>query len=256
MQITIGKILTITVLTFIAGFVDSIAGGGGLISLPSYLLVGLPSHAALGTNKFSSAVGTFTATVRFVKNRQIHVRSAVIAALAALAGSFCGARLALSFDEKFLKWMLIILLPLIALFILTRKNFGEENRVSSIPIKKLVVLAAIIGFVIGAYDGFFGPGTGSFLILGFTGILGLDLATASGNTKIVNLASNIAAVATFLSSGAVVLALGIPAAIGGMLGNWLGSGLAIKNGAKIIRPMFIVVLALLFGKVLWDLLRV
>jgi len=254
MEITIGKILTITVLTFIAGFVDSIAGGGGLISLPSYLLVGLPSHAALGTNKFSSTAGTFTATVRFVKNKQIHLRSAVIAALAALVGSFCGARLALSFDEKFLKWMLVILLPFIALFILTRKNFGEENKISSVSVKKISLLAALIGFVIGAYDGFFGPGTGSFLILGFTGILGLDLATASGNTKIVNLASNVAAIITFLFGGAVVFALGIPAAIGGILGNWLGSGLAIKNGARIIRPMFIVVLTLLFGKVLWDLL--
>jgi len=254
MQITIWKVLTITLLTFIAGFVDSIAGGGGLISLPSYLLVGLSPHTALGTNKFSSTIGTFTATVRFIKNRQIHLRTAVTAALAALAGSFCGARLALAFDEKFLKWMLVVLLPFIALFILTRKNFGEENRVSSISARKQVALAATIGFVIGAYDGFFGPGTGSFLILGFTGILGLDLATAAGNTKIVNLASNVAAIITFLFGRAVVFALGVPAAVGGILGNWLGSGLAIKNGARVIKPMFVAVLTLLFGKVLWDLL--
>lgn len=253
-MITPEKLLIICPLIFLAGFVDSIAGGGGLISLPSYLFIGLPSHAALGTNKFSSSIGTLIATLRYAKNKQMHYRSAVIAAAAALIGSYSGALLALAFDEKFLRIVLVILLPVIALFILTRKSFGEKNTVTTLSLKKVTVLSALTGLIIGAYDGFFGPGTGTFLILAFTGIIRLDLATASGNTKIVNLASNIAALFAFITGGSVVYAAAIPAAVCGMIGNWLGSGLAIRNGAKVIRPVFIAVMALLFAKVLWDLL--
>lgn len=255
MKITIETLLIICPLIFLAGFIDSIAGGGGLISLPSYLFIGLPSHAALGTNKFSSSIGTLIATLRYAKNKQVHYKSAFAAAAAALVGSYCGALLAMAFDEKFLRVLLVIMLPVIAIFVLIRRNFGGENKISELSDKKTIILSAVIGLVLGAYDGFFGPGTGTFLILAFTGIIGLDLATASGNTKIVNLSSNIAALVAFITGGSVAFAVGIPAAVCGMLGNWLGSGLAIKNGAKVIRPVFIGVIALLFGKVLWDLLK-
>lgn len=255
MQITTETFLIICPLIFLAGFIDSIAGGGGLISLPSYLFIGLPSHAALGTNKFSSSVGTLIATLRYVKNRQVHYKSAIAAAIAALAGSYSGALLAMAFDEKFLRVFLVFMLPVIVVFVLTRKSFGEESTISEMSNKKVILLSSATGLVIGAYDGFFGPGTGTFLILAFTGVIGLDLATASGNTKIVNLSSNIAALVAFIAGGSVVFAVGIPAAVCGMLGNWLGSGLAIKNGAKVIRPVFVGVIALLFGKVLWDLFR-
>lgn len=249
------KILIICPLAFLAGFIDSIAGGGGLISLPAYLFIGLPSHMALGTNKLSSSFGTLIATLRYAKNGQVHYKSALTAALAALVGSYAGAQLAMAFDEKFLKLLLVFLLPAIAFLVLTRKKFGEESKVSDLSNKKVIILSAATGLILGAYDGFFGPGTGTMLILAFTGIIGFNLATASGNTKIVNLASNIAAVTAFITGGSVVFAIGIPAAVCGMLGNWLGSGLAIKNGAKVIRPVFIGVVALLFGKVLWDLIK-
>jgi len=255
MQITIEKLLMICPLIFLAGFIDSIAGGGGLISLPSYLFIGLPSHAALGTNKFSSSIGTLVATLRYAKNKQVHYKSALAAAIAALLGSYSGALMALAFDEKFLKVLLIIMLPVMAVFILTRKKFGEENKISALSNKKVIILSIITGLVLGTYDGFFGPGTGTFLILAFTGVIGLDLATASGNTKVVNLASNIAALVAFITGDSVIFAVGIPAAICGMLGNWLGSGLAIRNGAKVIRPVFIGVMVLLFVKILWDLLK-
>jgi uncharacterized protein len=251
---TLQTLLIICPLTFLAGFIDSIAGGGGLISLPSYLFIGLPSHAALGTNKFSSSIGTLVATIRYAKNKSIHYKSAFFAAAAALLGSYLGARLALAFDEKYLRLVLVGLLPVIAVFILTRRKFGEENKAASLAPQKILILSIIAGFVIGAYDGFFGPGTGTFLILVFTGMIGFDLATASGNTKVVNLASNIAALVAFIAGGAVVFSIGIPAALSGVLGNWIGSGLAIRNGAKVIRPVFTGVMVLLFGKILWDLL--
>lgn len=255
MQTTVQMLLILCPLTFLGGFIDSIAGGGGLISLPAYLFIGLPSHTALGTNKFSSSIGTLIATIRYAKNKQIHYPSALFAAAAALLGSYIGARLALSFDEKYLRIILVVLLPFIAVFILTRRKFGEENTSKALSPKKIALLSLCAGLLIGAYDGFFGPGTGTFLILVFTSIIGLDLATASGNTKVVNLASNIAAVVAFVSGGAVAFYVGMPAALSGILGNWIGSGLAIRNGAKVIRPVFIGVIVLLFGKILWDLVK-
>ena len=253
-NVTLHMLLIICPLTFLAGFIDSIAGGGGLISLPSYLFIGLPAHAALGTNKFSSSVGTLVAALRYAKNKRIHYRSALTAAASALPGSFAGAQLALALDEKFLKIFLVAALPAIAIFVLTRPKFGGEDRSSRLSAGRIAVLSLASGFLIGMYDGFFGPGTGTFLVLVFTGILGFDITTASGNTKVVNLASNIAALAAFVSGGTVVFAVGIPAALSGVIGNWLGSGLAVKNGERVIRPVFFIALLLLFGKIVWELI--
>jgi uncharacterized membrane protein YfcA len=172
-------LIIICPLTFLAGFIDSIAGGGGLISLPSYLLVGLPSHMALGTNKLSSSFGTLVATIRYAKNRQILYKSALPAAMAALAGSYLGALLALSFEEKFLRIVLVAILPIIVIFSLVNKKFGNETRVAAFSDVKIICLSILTGLVIGTYDGFFGPGAGTFLILAFTGIIGFDLTTAS-----------------------------------------------------------------------------
>lgn len=241
-------------LIFAAGFVDSIAGGGGLISLPAYIFTGMPAHFAYGTNKFSSTLGTFFAALRYMRNGQVHLKSAAASAACAVVGSYLGAKGALALDDRYLRLFLVAALPFIAAFILTRKGFGETDRTAGLGTVKMIVLSAVSGLLIGAYDGFFGPGTGTFLILAYTGIIGFDLRTASGNTKIVNLASNIAALVTFAAGGKVMLQVGIPAAVCGILGNIIGSGLAVKNGAKIIRPVFICVILLLFLKIGYDLL--
>ncbi len=244
--------LLICPLIFAAGLVDSIAGGGGLISLPAYVFAGLPMHFAYGTNKFSSMFGTLFSTLRFVKSRKVYLKSAIISAIGALAGSALGAKAALSLSDIYLRYTLIIMLPVIAVFILAKRNFGENNRVKHLSGRKIIFLSAITGVVIGAYDGFFGPGTGTFLILVYTGAIGFDMTTASGNSKIVNLSSNIAALVTFLLSGKVLFGIGIPAALFGIAGNWIGSGLAIKNGSKVIKPVFIGVFALLFLKIVTE----
>lgn len=252
---TLKTLMVICPLVFTAGFVDSIAGGGGIISLPAYIFAGIPVHMAYGTNKFASSLGTFFSTVRFVKSKHIHYKSSLTAAAAALLGSYLGAEAALALDERYLKYCLMVLLPFIAVFIATRRGFGERDSSAVLTGKKIVVLSALAGLIIGAYDGFFGPGTGTFLILVFTGVIGFNLTTASGNAKVVNLASNIAAVTTFFVGGKVLFAVGIPAAASAILGNWIGSGLAIKNGGKVIRPVFVCVIVLLFIKIGLDVFK-
>jgi len=245
-------LLIVCPLVFLAGLIDSVAGGGGLISLPAYLAAGIPPHMALGTNKCSSCLGTIFSTARFMKNGKIHYLSALCAAAAALLGSYIGASLTLIVDESVLRYLMIGVLPVIAVFLLVRRNFGESDRTKNISSLKVVILSILSGLLIGMYDGFFGPGTGTFLILVFTGVIGFDLVTSSGNAKIVNLASNIAALVTFAASGSVLWKVGLPAALFGIAGHWIGSGLALKNGAKVIRPMFFAALTILFAKLIYD----
>lgn len=239
---------------FLAGFVDSIAGGGGLISLPSYLMIGLPVHFAYGTNKFTSSAGTLFSAVRFAGSGKIHFKSATVSALCALLGSYLGAEAALALDDRYLQYCLIVMLPLITILVATRKNFGESS-IFTLSEARVIVLSLISGLVVGAYDGFFGPGTGMFWILIYTSFFGFDMTTASGNAKIVNLASNIAALAAFILGGKVVFQIALPAAAFGILGNWIGSGLAVKKGARVIKPAVLCVAALLFIKICIDLFK-
>lgn len=240
-------------LVFLAGVIDAIVGGGGLISLPAYMAAGLPPHLATGTNKCSSTFGTLLSTVRFMKNKKIHYIAALTSAGAALVGSPLGATLNMILDERYLSYTLLVLLPIIAVFLICKKDFGDqEGRVEENKVR-MIVLSLLSGFLIGMYDGFFGPGTGTFLILVYTGVIGFDLVTASGNAKVVNLASNVAAFVTFALNGKILWSIGIPAALFGIAGNWVGAGLAIKGGKKLIRPMFMVVLLLLMIKIGYDL---
>lgn len=240
-------------LMFFTGFVDSIAGGGGLISIPSLLAVGVPAHTALGTNKFTVFMGTGLSAAYFIKKGHVKWKSVVTPIVGALAGSATGAQLVLTIDERNLKWFMVIFIPVVGAFILTRSNIGEVER--DLPPLRMAVTGFVIGFLIGTYDGFIGPGTGTFFIIAFTSILGLGLLNACGNTKVVNFASNIAAVSTFIYTGAVDYRLGIPCAGCAMLGYYIGSRLAIKKGIKVIRPMMLFVVALLLLKICTDLVR-
>jgi uncharacterized membrane protein YfcA len=233
---------------------DAIAGGGGLISLPAYCLAGLPAHVCLGCNKFSSCSGTLFSAGRFLRSGNIHFKSASVAAAAALIGSFLGARLALFLNDHALRVAMLILLPAAAAFLFLRGRKGtDENTFSRLSPRRAVFLSAAVGFTIGAYDGFFGPGSGTLLILAFTAVLGFDLKTACGNTKAVNLASNLAALVTFLAAGTIQYRLAVPAAACSIAGHWIGSGLAIKKGAAFIRPVMLIVLVCLFSKLVFDL---
>jgi uncharacterized membrane protein YfcA len=254
MEPTLHVLLIVLPAVFLAGVVDSIAGGGGLLSVPAYLAAGLPPHYALGNNKFSSSFGTLFATLRYHQHGLVDVRVALLSALFALGGSYLGTSAVLLLRPDFLRWLLIVLVPLVAVFTLSNRSLGREDRSHLQPQRRKYGLAALAALLIGFYDGFFGPGTGTFLILFFTLALHYDFVTANANTKVVNLASNIAAVITFMAHGKVIYAIGIPAAVAGIAGNLLGAKLVIKRGGSVIRPVFIFTLLLLFGKIVYDLL--
>ena len=238
-------------MTGFAGFVDSAAGGGGLISLPAYLFAGLPPHYTYATNKFSAACGTTFATASFFKSGAMNVKVGVLAAIGSFAGSALGAHIVLLLSDEMLRTMMFIIL-MAAVIILWQRNLPDENRDDGTLDLKKILLALAIGLGIGLYDGVMGPGTGTFAIIAFTTLMGFDLRTANGNAKVLNLASNYASLVTYLSSGLVVFSIGIPCAISGIVGNLLGSHFALKNGAKFIRPMMLVVLVLLLGKIVSD----
>ncbi len=247
-------LLLVCPLVFLGGIIDAVAGGGGLVTLPAYLLAGLPPHLASGTNKCGNAFGTFLSTGRFLKKGSVHLPSALAGGAGALAGAWCGSRLNLILPEEFLYYLMLAVVPVMAVFLLFKRDFGAEDRSGRLGKGRLIALALGIGAAVGCYDGFFGPGAGTFLMLAFTGLCRFDLLTASGNTKVANSASNLAALATFALAGQVLWAVGIPAALCGIAGNFVGSGLALKGGAKVIRPMFFVVLALLVARLAWGLL--
>jgi len=240
-------------LVFLGGVIDAVAGGGGLITLPAYLLAGLPPHLASGTNKCGNAFGTFLSTGRFLKRGDVHLPSALAGGAGALIGAWAGANLNMIVPEQALYYLMLAVVPVMAVFLLLKRDFGTENHSDQFTQGQLIAMGLGIGVAIGGYDGFFGPGAGTFLMLAFTGLCRFDLLTASGNTKVANSASNLAALATFALAGQVLWAVGIPAALCGIAGNYVGSGLALKGGAKVIRPMFFVVLLLLLIRLIYDL---
>lgn len=240
---------------FLAGLIDSIAGGGGLISLPAYVAAGLPIHFALATNKFSSSFGTLFSTANYLKAKVVDLPVALISAGFALLGSWLGTRTVLLISSDFLHYVLLVLIPLIAVLTLVKKDLGHQDRSHLLKLWIRLLLGSLAGLVIGFYDGFFGPGTGTFLILVYAALMHYDFMLANGNTKVVNLASNIAAVVTFLIAGKVFFPLAIPGAICGIAGNIIGSKLVILKGNKLIKPIFVFALLLLLGRIVLNLLH-
>lgn len=223
MTLTPFMFLLVCPFLFLAGFVDSIAGGGGLVSMPIYLLAGLPPHTAVATNKLSSTCGTALTTVRFVKNKLINLKLAVPSVIAAVAGSSLGARISLSISETVLRNIIICVLPVAAFFVLNKKMFSGEGKKAAAVTKRTVTVSMISAFLIGVYDGLYGPGTGSFLIIAFTVFAHLTVEAANAQAKAINLTTNVTALVLFLISGKVLVPLGLAAAACNMAGNYVGS---------------------------------
>jgi len=248
----IHQLLIVCPLVFFAGFVDSIAGGGGLISLPAYYMAGLPPHLALGTNKLSSSIGMIFSTGTYLREGYIYKPLIPVSVAGALIGSWLGAGSVLLLDERILRWIMVVAIPVLALIIIFKKDLlsPETREINKV---REQITAAVISLLIGWYDGFFGPGAGMFLMLAFVGILKLDAVTACGNTKVVNFCSNIAALAVFITAGTVNYALALPGAAFAILGNILGARLTVKKGAKLIKPVMLVVVLILIVTVVRDL---
>ncbi len=249
MEITFQTFLIVCPFLFLAGLVDAIGGGGGLISLPAYLIAGLPPHAAIATNKLSSTCGTTLATLRFIKNKLVNFKLALPAVIAAVMGSAIGANLSLLVTETMMLYLMIAILPVCAFLVLNKKLFHDGGKDEITLNKRTFMTTIIIAITVGLYDGFYGPGTGTFLIVAFTIFAKFSIRTANAQAKIINLTSNITSLVVFLLNGEVLLTLGLAAAVCNMVGGYIGAGLVMKNGTKIVKPSIIFVLFLLALKI-------
>lgn len=234
---------------FFAGFIDSVAGGGGLISLPATLLVGMPPHLALGTGKFMASIGTTAAFFTYAKNGAVAWKIAGIGVAFSFIGSVLGSKTALLVDNAVLGKILILLLPFAALLTFMPVRHGLREKKSGLL--ALYVATPLLCSAIGFYDGFFGPGTGSFLLLALHFALGLNLIAASGTAKAFNLASNVSSLVIFIISAKVYWIAAIPMALSNMAGNIMGSRMAIRGGPAVVRRMLLVSLGLLFVSLIW-----
>ncbi len=249
---TLKMALIICPLLFLAGFVDAIGGGGGIISLPAFILAGLPAHNAVATNKLAASAGSILSNVRYIKAGYVSFRLAIPTVVAAIAGSMAGAKLSLLVDEKVFMIILLCVLPVVAFLVLNKKIFGAAKETGLVLDKRTYIVAVLAAFFIGAYDGFYGPGTGTFIIIAFTVFAKMGLKNANGQSKVINLVTNLTSLAVFIANGQVVYLAGLAGAVANIGGNYLGSSLAMKNGSKIIKPVIIVVLVLLAVKIVTD----
>jgi uncharacterized protein len=236
---------------FAAGLVDAIAGGGGLVTLPALLAAGLPPQLALGTNKGQAVFGAVTSAAAFWRRRSIDRDRAALGFAAGFVGSFIGARAVLAVPLAPLRGIIMALLLVAAAVVLARRNVVPGPRALSAGQARAALLGIAIG--LGAYDGFFGPGTGSMLVVAFATVFGDSLTRASGNAKIVNLASNLAAFTLFAAHGTILWRVALPMAAANALGAWTGAHLAVKNGDRLVRGVVLVVVSAVVVKLAVDL---
>ena len=238
---------------FFAGIVDSITGGGGLITIPVMLATGIPVHYITGTNQCSAWIGSGVASYKFVRSGNIHLRSVFITLPFAIIGSYIGARLNLIVPDRYLKVFMLVTIPIIAVFIFSNKQLGEEDHSDEQSTMAIVLWSVFIGLVLGGYQGFYGPGSGLFFMLAYAACLKLDLVKATGNTRFVIAIASIASVFAYASSGNVIWNLSIILNVFYIIGSYLGAVLVIRNGARIIRPIMICVVGLLIIKIVFDM---
>ena len=250
MTLTPQTFLIVCPMLFLAGLADAIGVVGGLISMPAYLLAGLPIHNAIATNKLSSTCGTALTTVRFIRQGLVNWRIAIPTIFCAIGGSSLGANLSMAVEEGIMEKVLFVVLPIVAFIVLNPKIFHDNEGAEVKLTRKVWITALVSSFLVGVYDGFYGPGTGTFLIIAFTVFAKLNLRTANAQAKVINLTTNITSLVIFLMNGQVLIPLGIAAAVCNRAGNYLGAGLALTKGSKITRPVIVLVLGLLFLKVL------
>ncbi|MCY9665600.1 TSUP family transporter [Paenibacillus alginolyticus] len=237
---------------FVAAYVDSVVGGGGLIALPVLLATGLPPAVALGTNKLAGTMSSLTSTISFMRSGNVDLKAVRGLFFLSLLGAVCGTTVLRQIPSDFLKPLVIVMLILITIYTIFRKNWGDISTFGQFS-TKTAMLMGFAAFGLGFYDGFFGPGTGSFLIFVFL-MLGFNFVKAAGNSKVLNFGSNVASLATFMVLGSINYGIGIPMGIAMVCGSLLGSRMAIRKGSAYVRPLFLTVCIILIGKQIWDIL--
>jgi uncharacterized membrane protein YfcA len=227
---------------FLAGFVDAVVGGGGLIQTPLglILLPNLPVATIIGTLKIPSFSGTFFAAFQYLKKIEMNWKLLLIMMVLAVPSAFAGSTLLTYVSNDFMKPLLLVILSLLVVYTYAKKNFGQQSDKSHSNFQQ-ILYAVLISIVIGFYDGFIGPGTGSFFVLAFITLLGFDFLQASANAKMVNLATNFGSICLFIFKGKIIWAIAIPMAICNAIGGFIGAKLAINKGNKFIRVFFLIV---------------
>ena len=242
---------------FTAGFIDAVVGGGGLIQTPFLLITfpKIPLPILFGTNKIAALAGTSIAAFKYAKKITFNYKLLFVIALSCFISSFLGARLINQIDSNTLKPVILIILIVIAIFTFVKKSLGAIET-KELPVTKQMLYGSCIGLIVGFYDGFFGPGTGSFFVLGFVVVLGFEFVKASAYAKIVNCVTNISALIVFIKEGHYILHLAILLAVFNIIGSFIGSHLALKKGNGFVRIIFLVIVSLMILKYGYDVLSV
>lgn len=234
---------------FFGGFIDAIVGGGGLITLPALMAMGVPPHVALATNKLQGSFGTLTATINFAKKGMINFNEILIGIVFTFIGTCIGTYLILLLNADFLRLIIPFLLIFIFIYTLFSPKVGESDRHSRLKPK---IFYSLFGLILGFYDGFFGPGAGSFWTFSMVALIGLNMKKAVAHTKALNLTSNAVSLAVFVLGGEILWFVGFLMAFGQILGAFAGSNLVVKKEVKFIRTMFLCVVFATIVKLIWD----
>lgn len=253
-QVDVLQIFVLGIFAFIAGFIDAVVGGGGLIQLPA-LLINLPSVSIptlFGTNKIAALSGTLISAFQYAKRIKFNYSIIFIISLCAGVASFLGAKLVSYINVNVLKPLILVILIIILVYTILKKNFGSIPT-KNLSIQKQMIYGSLIGFLVGFYDGFFGPGTGSFLVLGFVVLLGFDFLKASAYAKIVNCFTNIGALFVFISQGNFIFHLAAIMAICNITGSFFGAKMAMKEGNGFIRMIFIIIVSIMIMRYGYEL---
>jgi uncharacterized protein len=248
------ELIILLFLAFCAGFIDAVVGGGGLIQLPAFRIT-YPSMSipiTIGSNKLAGFCGTSIAAIRYVKNAKLHWDAILPAIFASLIFSRLGAQAVSHLDPTIVKPLILVLLIVVAIYTFVKKDFGLHHK-PHLNKQKTRIYSFLTGAILGFYDGFFGPGTGSFLIVIYINIFGFDFLTASASAKLVNLGSNLSALIYFAFTHQVRYDLAIPVAACNMIGAWLGARIAIRKGSGFIRILFLIMVIALIAKMSYDL---
>jgi uncharacterized protein len=248
------SILSLAILAFIAGFIDAVVGGGGLIQLPA-LLINLPNTpipTLFGTNKIAALSGTSISAYQYSKRIKFDFKLLIAVSLCAAFASYSGAKVVSYINVNALKPIILIILILIAIYSILKKDLGSLQT-KTLSLKFQIIYGSLIGLIVGFYDGFFGPGTGSFLVLGFVVILGFEFVQASAYSKVINCVTNFSALFVFIKQGNYLLELAIIMAVCNIIGSLIGTKMAIKRGNRFIRIIFIGIVTLMILRYGYDI---